>query len=63
MSMRDYVRIMDNIEKRAEKILIKLLDRIEKLIDSDKLSPVEAYEALCRAEASRSQCAQGPLGT
>jgi hypothetical protein len=45
------------LSRRADEVLLKLLDRIERDIDSDRMvcqNPhVEAYEALCRAEAER----------
>ena len=45
------------VSRRIDEVLLKLLERIERDIESDRLmcqSPrVEAYEALCRAENAR----------
>jgi hypothetical protein len=42
------------VAERADEVLLKLLDGIEKLLDDGALPVVETYEALCRAERARS---------
>lgn len=51
-----------DIAERVDGMLLKLLDGIEKLIEEGRLSPLDAYETLCRAEAIRTGNAPGPLG-
>jgi hypothetical protein len=45
------------LSSRADEVLLKLLERIERDIENDRMfdqNPhVQAYEALCRAEAAR----------
>jgi hypothetical protein len=39
--------------RRVNEIMLKLLDRIEKLVDETGMDHIGLYEALCRAEAAR----------
>jgi hypothetical protein len=56
MMSDDSVKEHEAIGKRAREVMLKLLGAIEQVVDRG-LAPnehVDAYEALCRAEATRS---------